>query len=138
MLSKYRKRSHYPVALFALVTITMIAVATSFLLWNMRLQQLAHTRIETIGLTKIFAEQTERNFASADLVLEGVRERMQTTFGSQLALDGEAVHLLLGTRVMWMHQLDVLYVVYPGPHRYALMPGVEVVPLWALLPDSAD
>ncbi len=110
MLSKYRKRSHYPVALFALVTITMIAVATSFLLWNMRLQQLAHTRIETIGLTKIFAEQTERNFASADLVLEGVRERMQTTFGSQLALDGEAVHLLLGTRVMWMHQLDVLYV----------------------------
>lgn len=31
-------------------------------------------------------------------------------------------------------KLDALYVVYPGIHRYALMPGVEVVPLWALMP----
>lgn len=31
-------------------------------------------------------------------------------------------------------KLDALYVVYPGAHRYALMPGVEVVPLWALMP----
>ena len=31
-------------------------------------------------------------------------------------------------------KLDALYVVYPGLHRYALAPGIEVVPLWALLP----
>lgn len=30
-------------------------------------------------------------------------------------------------------QLDALYVVYPGPHRYALAPRVEAVPLAALL-----
>ena len=30
-------------------------------------------------------------------------------------------------------KFDVLYVVYPDLHRYALMPGVEVVPLWALM-----
>jgi uncharacterized protein len=30
-------------------------------------------------------------------------------------------------------QLDALYVVYPGPHRYALGPRVEAVPLAALL-----
>lgn len=30
-------------------------------------------------------------------------------------------------------RLDALYVVYPGPHRYALAPGVEAVPLEALL-----
>jgi predicted AAA+ superfamily ATPase len=35
-------------------------------------------------------------------------------------------------------KLDALYVVYPGLHRYALMPGVEVVPLWALLPVGVD
>lgn len=29
--------------------------------------------------------------------------------------------------------LDALYIVYPGDHRYTLMEGVEVVPLWALL-----
>jgi hypothetical protein len=30
-------------------------------------------------------------------------------------------------------RLDALYVVYPGPHRYALAPKVEAVPLTALL-----
>lgn len=33
-------------------------------------------------------------------------------------------------------KLDALYVVYPGLHRYALMPAIEVVPLWALLPPA--
>jgi hypothetical protein len=35
-------------------------------------------------------------------------------------------------------KLDALYVVYPGLHRYILAPGIEVVPLWALLPESAS
>lgn len=34
-------------------------------------------------------------------------------------------------------QLDALYVVYPGPRRYALAQGVEVVPLAGLLPAGA-
>ena len=32
-------------------------------------------------------------------------------------------------------KLDALYIVYPGLHRYLIADGVEVVPLWALLPD---
>lgn len=35
-------------------------------------------------------------------------------------------------------KLDTLYVVYPGSHRYTLVPGIEVVPLWAILPASAS
>jgi predicted AAA+ superfamily ATPase len=31
-------------------------------------------------------------------------------------------------------QLDALYVVYPGDKRVALAPGIEAVPLWAMLP----
>jgi len=31
-------------------------------------------------------------------------------------------------------KLDAMYVVYPGLHRYLLAPGIEAVPLWALLP----
>jgi uncharacterized protein len=31
-------------------------------------------------------------------------------------------------------KLDALYVVHPGEHRYRLAAGVEVVPLWSLLP----
>lgn len=34
-------------------------------------------------------------------------------------------------------KLDALYVVYPGLHRYMLAPGIEVVPLWAMLPANA-
>ncbi len=30
--------------------------------------------------------------------------------------------------------LDVLYVVYPGEHRFRLAEGIEAVPLWAMLP----
>ena len=32
--------------------------------------------------------------------------------------------------------LDALYVVYPGEHRFNLAPGIEAVPLWALLPPA--
>jgi predicted AAA+ superfamily ATPase len=35
-------------------------------------------------------------------------------------------------------KLDKLYVVYPGPHRYPMGEGIEAVPLWALLPDTAS
>jgi hypothetical protein len=35
-------------------------------------------------------------------------------------------------------KLDALYVVYPGQHRFTLATGVQVVPLWSLLPASAD
>ena len=118
-------RDSYPIAFFALVTIALISVATTFLLWDMRSQQLERTRLGTIALTRIYAEQIERNFASADLVLEGVQERMQTSFGSQVGLDSEQVRLLLGTRVKWMQQLDALYIAdadgwivnwsFPGP-----------------------
>ena len=31
-------------------------------------------------------------------------------------------------------KLDVLYVVYPGAHRFRLADGIEAVPLWAMLP----
>ncbi len=30
-------------------------------------------------------------------------------------------------------KLDALYIVYPGPQRYRIKPGVEAVPLWALI-----
>ena len=33
-------------------------------------------------------------------------------------------------------KLDVLYVVYPGLHRYPMGEGVEAVPLWAVLPGA--
>lgn len=31
-------------------------------------------------------------------------------------------------------RLDALHVVHPGDRRYPLAPGIEAVPLWAMLP----
>jgi len=33
-------------------------------------------------------------------------------------------------------QLDALYVVHPGPHRFRMADGIEAVPLWAMLPSQ--
>jgi PAS domain-containing protein len=67
--------------------------------------------METVGVTKIFVEQTERSFESADLVLRGVQDRLNSVFGVQFPLDSLEVHLLLGTRVLGMRQLDALFLI---------------------------
>lgn len=110
---RFHRRPAYPVSLFAVITLAVIALSTAFLLWDLRKRELEHARLETVGITRIFLEQTERNFESADLVLKGVQDRLQTSLGSQFPLDGLAIHLLLGTRVLEMRQLDALYLVDP-------------------------
>ena len=58
--------------------------------------------------------QTERSFESADLVLRGVQDRLNSSFGVQFPLDSLEVHLLLGTRVLGMRQLDALFLIDPN------------------------
>jgi len=110
----FHGRPAYPIGFFATITIVIVAVSTSLLLWDLRKRELAHTRMETIGVTKIFVEQTERSFESADLVLRGVQDRLNSTFGVQFPLDSLEVHLLLGTRVLGMRQLDALFLIDPN------------------------
>ncbi len=109
----FHGRPAYPIGFFATITIVIVTLSTSFLLWDLRKRELTHNRLETIGITKIFVEQTERSFESADLVLKGVQDRLNSSFGNQFALDSLEVHLLLGTRVLGMRQLDALYLVDP-------------------------
>ena len=110
----FHGRPAYPIGFFATITIVIVALSTSLLLWDLRKRELAHTRMETIGVTKIFVEQTERSFESADLVLRGVQDRLNTAFGVQFPLDSLEVHLLLGTRVLGMRQLDALFLIDPN------------------------
>jgi len=112
----FHGRPAYPIGFFAGITILIVALSTSILLWDLRKRELAHTRAETVGMTKIFVEQTERSFESADLVLKGVQDRLNSSFGVQFSLDSLEVHLLLGTRVLGMRQLDALYLVDPSGH----------------------
>lgn len=94
------------VALLAAVTVLLIAASVTVLLWEMRKRDLERSRLDTASLAHMLREQTERTFEAADQVLRGVQERMQTAYGSRLALDAPAVRLLLGSRIIGSPNLD--------------------------------
>jgi PAS domain S-box-containing protein len=105
----FHGRPAYPIAFFATITLVIVTLSTSILLWDLRKRELAHTRAETIGMSKIFTEQTERSFESANLVLKGIQNRMAAPYANDFALNSIEVHLLLATRVLGMRQMDALY-----------------------------
>lgn len=104
-------RQTHSVGVLAALTIAAMVVSVIFLLWGLRERELGHARLETIALTQILMEQTEQNFKSADLVLQGVQERLATAFGSQFALDSLPIHLLLNNRLSGMRQLRSIFLV---------------------------
>lgn len=104
-------RQTHSVGVLAAFTIATMAVAVIFLLWGLRDRELEHARLETIALTQMLMEQTEQNFESADLVLQGVQERLTTAYGRQFALDSLPIHLLLNNRLSGMRQLRSIFVI---------------------------
>ena len=99
------------IAALAVVTIALIALSVTFLLWDLRKRELEHARIDTISLAYMLREQTQQSFDSVDLVLRGVQERMQAPYGSRLPLDSPQVQLLLSARVSGVRQLSALSVI---------------------------
>lgn len=98
------------VRLLALLTIVAIAFSVTFLLWGLRDREINHARMETVSLTQMLMEQTEQNFESVDLMLQGVQERLQTPFGIGLDLTSDAVHLLLSSRVSGAQHVRALFI----------------------------
>jgi PAS domain S-box-containing protein len=96
------------VALLAAVTVLLIASSVTVLLLEMRKRDLERSRLDTTSIAHMLREQTERTFESADQVLRGVQERLQTSFGKGLGLAGAEVRLLLGSRIIGSSQLDML------------------------------
>lgn len=101
----------HAVSILASLTVAAIVVSLSFLLLDLRERELKHAQQETESLTRMFMEQTEQNFENADLILRGIQERMLSSFGRQLALDGMPVRLLMGSRIAGMRHLKSLFVV---------------------------
>jgi PAS domain S-box-containing protein len=97
------------IGLLATLTIALIGVSVTFLLWDMRKRELETSRLDTLAFTHMLREETERTFDRVDLVLRGVQERMQTSYGSGLALDSAAVRLLLSARIFGIRQLGAMY-----------------------------
>ena len=101
----------HSVILLAGITVCVVIVAVLVLLSDLKTRELAHSREETQSLTQLFMRQTEHSFESADLVLQGVQERLHTTFGRQFPLDSAQVHLLLNTRAHALHATGSLFLV---------------------------
>lgn len=99
------------VGLLALLTIVAIIFSVSFLLWGLRDRELNHAHLETISLTRMLMEQTEKNLESTDLLLQSIQERLLTPFGVKLPLDGDPVRLLLSSRVSGLKHLHAIFVV---------------------------
>ncbi len=104
------------VALLAMLTILAVAMSVGFLLWSLRAREIRHAQLETASLTRMMMEQTEQNFESADLVLQGVQERLNTAFGRQFELGSAPVHLLLSTRVSGARQASSMFIVNASGH----------------------
>ena len=109
-------RSSQAVALLAAITMAAAVLTSAFLLWSLRARELAHARAETASLAAMFIEETRQSLQSADKVLQGVQERLDSGFGSTIALDSELTHLLLATRVAGMRQLSALTLVDANGH----------------------
>jgi PAS domain S-box-containing protein len=97
------------IGLLATLTVVLIAVSVTFLLWDMRKRELEAARLDTIAFAHMIREETEHTFDRVDLVLRGVQERMQTAYGSQLELDSGSVRLLLSARIFGIRQLGALF-----------------------------
>lgn len=101
----------HAVILLAGMTVCVVIVAVLLLLQDLKTRELDRSRQETHGLTQLFLRQTEHSFESADLVLQGVQERLQTTYGRQFSLDSEQIYLLLNTRAHALNATGKLFVV---------------------------
>jgi PAS domain S-box-containing protein len=99
------------IGVLATVTITLIAVSTIALLGELRKREIEHARLDTVSLAHVLREQVRQSFDSADLVVRGVQERMQTAYGSTLPLDSPSVQLLLSARVSGVRELGNLFLV---------------------------
>ncbi|RFO98931.1 hypothetical protein DIC66_03405 [Rhodoferax lacus] len=99
------------VAILATITITAIVLSAASLLLSLRARELQHSQQETQSLAQMLMEQTEKNFTSADLVLQGVQERLASPFGRQLPLDSRLVRLLLNARVSGLKNLSSIFLV---------------------------
>jgi PAS domain S-box-containing protein len=99
------------VRLLALLTIMAVIFSVGFLLWGLRDRELKHAHLETISLTRMLMEQTEKNLESTDMLLQSIQERLLTSFGAKLPLESDPVRLLLSSRVAGTKHLRSIFVV---------------------------
>lgn len=113
--------------ILATIAVVAIILMTGLLLWQLRSEELRHAEGETISLSQIIVEQTNRSFQSVDLALEIALDRLAEAAKLKIALNEFAIHAMLRSRVEAMPQLRSMFIVdasgkvassalsFPGP-----------------------
>lgn len=104
-------KSWQAVGVLTALTLLLIALSVSFLLWDLRARELKHAREESSHLAGLLAEQVEQSFGRAAVVLQGVQERLESGMGQKLELDSLPVHLLLMSRAAGLPQMRSVFLV---------------------------
>lgn len=99
------------VAMLATLTIVVVVLSASSLLLSLRARELRHAHAATLSLAQMAMEQTEKNFSNADLVLQGIQERLATPLGRELGLGSRLVQLLLSSRAAGAKSLNSIFLV---------------------------
>ena len=99
------------VVALATIAILVLVLSAASLLLSLRARELRHSLQEASSLTRMLMDQTSRSFSSADLVLQGVQERLASPLGRKLPLDSSIVQLLLTARVSGMKNLSSIFLV---------------------------
>ena len=96
--------------LLAALTALVVMASAALLVWEMRKRDLERERLDTAGVAHMLREESERSFESADRVLRGVQERMESSFGNSIPLSGDIVHILLATRALASPAVELIAV----------------------------
>jgi PAS domain S-box-containing protein len=99
------------VALLATLTIVLVLVSVTSLLLGLRARELRRAEHESVNLTKLMVEQAEKKLNNADLILQGVQERLAAPYGRQLPLNSRLVQLLLHARATNQKDLSSIFLV---------------------------
>ena len=106
---RFLVRPYQAVGMLAALTIAAVLLTTGLLLWSLRGQELRHAQLETVSLAEMLVDQTQQQLDTVDQVLEGVQERLASSYGSQIPLESELTHLLLATRAAGHTQINALF-----------------------------
>jgi PAS domain S-box-containing protein len=116
------------IVLLATLASLIVALATSFLLWESRKRELEHARMEREAIAAILEKQTRQSLNGISLVLKVIQERLQTLYGARLDLNDIGVRLLLSARGLAAEPTSSMFIVdhtgiisntsLPGPVRH--------------------
>lgn len=117
------RRGYRRIAVLAALSVVVTLLVTAVLLWQLRVRDLEHARLENVALARMLADETGQAIDGIDQVLRGTIAMFASAEGRRLRLDGAQTHFLLVAHASGVRHLAGLYLVDPS--------GVTVNSSWA-------